>query len=122
MREIAKEAGEHMEQRHEVSIERHVEHARVLLVKRSDDSLRNRNRIKTWNEELVPPALRKAHGREESSTSMPWDYERGANTRCIVDMIELVAQRIIQRDESGLRCVIVSCKDIRLCMLSRFQR
>lgn len=107
MREIAEEAGEHVEQRHEVGVERHVEHTRVLLVERSDDGLRDVDRHEAGEEELVEEGRRVTDGREERRHDVSGDDKSGADAGSVVDVVELIPERLMQVDERGLGGTIV---------------
>ena len=88
-----------MEQRHEVGVERHVEHVRVLPIKRSHDSLRHVDRHETVEDELVEEGRRVADSPEERRHDVSGDDKSGADAGSVVDEVELTPERLMQVDE-----------------------
>ena len=88
-------------------IEGHVQNTRVLLVERSDYGLRDVDRHEAGEEELVEEGRRVTDGREERRHDVSGDDKSGADAGSVVDVVELIPERLMQVDERGLGGTIV---------------
>lgn len=115
LRKVAQEAREERQQRDKVRVERQVDRARVLLVQRCDDRLRDHDWGQAGNEEPVEPVLRQADGGEQRRENMSGDKQGGADTRRAVLVVQLVPERLVQGDEGGFRSIVVGWEVISTC-------
>ena len=95
LRKVSQEAREHVEQRHEVRVERHVDHSRVLFVEGRNDRLRDIYRCQAREEEPVEEGLGVARRREERGHDVSCNEQRRPDARGVVDVVEFVTERLM---------------------------
>lgn len=101
MSKVPEEARQEGQKRREVRVEGQVDRPGVLVVQRSYDCFCDSDGLQARHEEAVQPVLGEAHGREERRHNVPRYHEGCADGGGLVLVIELVAQRLVQRDERG---------------------
>ena len=96
-----------MDERHKVRVEWHVQDTGVLFVQCCDDRFRYVNWRQAGEEELVEEGRRVTDGREERRHDVSGDDKSGADAGSVVDVVELIPERLVQVDERGLGGTVV---------------
>ena len=90
-------------------VEGHIQNTRVLLVERRNDRFGDVDGREAREEESVPERLGVPHGREERRHDVPRDDEGRSDARCVVYVVELVPEGLVQRYEGGFGRVVIGC-------------
>lgn len=107
MEEIAQETRKQSHERHELRVERQVDHPGMLFVEGGDHRLHERNGLETRREEPVERVLGEGGAREERRLDVSGEEESGADARGVVPLVELVTDGLVQGYEGSFGRIVI---------------